>query len=68
MTRKEFLQAIGGAERLAQAACHEDNVGFCVACGAEAFGVEPDARKYECEVCGEHRVYGAWKLLIECAA
>ena len=27
-----------------------DNPGFCIQCGAEAEGVEPDARKYECEV------------------
>jgi hypothetical protein len=36
-----------------------DCVGFCLACGAEADGVEPDANKYECECCGEPRVYGA---------
>ena len=35
-----------------------DNPGICFACGAEADGVEPDARRYECEACGEHRVYG----------
>lgn len=35
-----------------------DNPGLCFACGAEADGVEPDARCYECEACGEHRVYG----------
>ena len=38
--------------------------GFCVACGEEAFGVEPDARKYECESCGEHTVYGAEELVM----
>ena len=41
-----------------------DNPGFCVHCGAEAEGVEPDARKYECESCGESGVYGASELLI----
>ena len=30
-----------------------DNPGICFACG-----VEPDARRYHCEFCGEHRVYG----------
>jgi DNA-directed RNA polymerase subunit RPC12/RpoP len=39
-------------------------VGFCVKCGEEASGVEPDARKYECESCGERGVYGAEELLI----
>jgi len=42
----------------------EDNGGFCIACGAEAWEVEPDARKYECEVCGEPAVYGADEILI----
>lgn len=42
-----------------------DNPGFCTLCGAEADGVEPDARKYECESCGEPGVYGADELLLE---
>ena len=33
-----------------------DNPGFCVRCGAEAEGVEPDARKCECASCGAERV------------
>jgi hypothetical protein len=40
-----------------------DNPGFCITCGAEAEGCEPDAREYECEACDEHTVYGAAKLL-----
>ena len=39
-----------------------DSPGFCVACGADAEGVEPDARRYKCEVCGEKAVYGAEEL------
>jgi len=42
----------------------EDNGGRCVACGAEAYGVEPDARGYVCEACGEAQVYGAEELLM----
>jgi hypothetical protein len=41
-----------------------DNPGFCVACGEEAEGVEPDARRYPCEACGQRSVYGAEELLI----
>ena len=41
-----------------------DSPGFCVACGAEAHGVEPDARRYVCVICGESSVYGAEELLI----
>jgi hypothetical protein len=33
-------------------------------CGCEVEGVEPDARKYECEACGEKTVYGAEELLL----
>jgi predicted RNA-binding Zn-ribbon protein involved in translation (DUF1610 family) len=42
----------------------DDNLGFCIACGEEAYGVEPDARKYKCETCGKKKVYGAEELLI----
>jgi hypothetical protein len=44
-----------------------DNPGFCIRCGAEAEGVEPDARRYECEFCGEPGVYGAEELLLSIA-
>lgn len=44
-----------------------DDPGFCIACGAEALGVEPDARKHRCESCGEHAVYGAEELLLRIA-
>jgi len=42
----------------------EDMEGFCVACGHQQSGVEPDARKYECEDCGEQAVYGAEEIVI----
>lgn len=39
--------------------------GFCLACGIEVFsGVEPDARKYPCESCGEDMVYGVEELAL----
>jgi hypothetical protein len=42
-----------------------DNPGFCIACGEEVDGCEPDARQYECECCGEEKsVYGAEELLL----
>lgn len=40
-----------------------DNPGFCVACGEEADGCEPDAERYECECCGKRAVYGAEQLM-----
>jgi len=41
-----------------------DNVGFCCACGAEHYGCEPDARRYECEACGKREVYGFEECLL----
>jgi len=40
-----------------------DYIGICIGCRYEQEGVEPDARKYECEDCGESKVYGAEELL-----
>ncbi len=42
----------------------DEDVGFCTSCGEDAYGVEPDARGYPCEACGEERVYGASELLL----
>jgi predicted RNA-binding Zn-ribbon protein involved in translation (DUF1610 family) len=52
------------ADQIIDACQADDNLGFCIACGAEAYSVEPDARQYECESCGEHQVYGAEELLL----
>jgi hypothetical protein len=52
MTEGEYMEA------------DDEGVGLCLACGAEASGVEPDARGYECETCGERKVYGIPELLI----
>jgi transcription elongation factor Elf1 len=41
-----------------------DNPGFCLICGNEASGVEPDAENYECENCGAEQVFGAEELLM----
>jgi hypothetical protein len=38
--------------------------GFCLACGEQADGVEPDARNYLCESCGARKVYGAEEILM----
>ena len=45
----------------------DDNLGFCAACGAEAFNCEPDARNYECESCGKREVFGAEEFLMRMA-
>ena len=41
-----------------------ENPGFCLACGEDADGCEPDARNYPCEVCGECQVFGAQEVLL----
>jgi len=41
-----------------------DDMGFCVACGAEHYGCEPDARNYECEECGAHEVHGLEEIIL----
>jgi len=42
----------------------DNNSGFCLACGSDAMGVEPDARKYECDSCNARKVYGCEELMI----
>jgi hypothetical protein len=41
-----------------------DDPGFCIACGEEASGCEPDACGYICKICDEPKVYGAEELFI----
>jgi Zn finger protein HypA/HybF involved in hydrogenase expression len=41
-----------------------DSLGFCLECGQEHDGIEPDARKYKCEKCGAMKVYGAEEVLL----
>lgn len=50
--------------RVVKAVEADDNSGFCMACGAKAHGVEPDARNYKCESCGKPEVFGAEELLL----
>lgn len=42
----------------------DDHGGICAACGADAYNVEPDARKYRCECCDAPSVYGAEEWLL----
>lgn len=45
-------------------ALDSDMGGWCLACGEEAMNVEPDARYYPCEACGEDFVFGASEALM----
>ena len=42
----------------------EEFQGFCLNCGELAYNVEPDARRYECDECGDTTVYGAEEILL----
>ncbi len=44
-------------------ACDQSG-GLCAACGATADGVEPDARNYAGDACGEPQVFGVEELLM----
>jgi hypothetical protein len=51
-------------------ACHRrasslDDPGFCLICGNEQGGCEPDARNYRCEACGAEQVFGIEELILE---
>jgi hypothetical protein len=65
-TRRVRVQKLS-LKRVLAAVEQDDNLGFCKACGAEAYGVEPDARNYICESCGLPEVFGAEELLMEIA-
>jgi hypothetical protein len=55
--RRKFLPVITELELYG-----EESLGFCLGCGTTAHGVEPDARRYDCESCGEPEVYGLEEL------
>lgn len=67
MTKRKIHESIT-FERIEDACRRQmfdlDNPGFCLACGNEQDGCEPDARRYVCEACGEPQVYGAQELAI----
>jgi hypothetical protein len=42
-----------------------ESIGFCTSCGADQYGVEPDAHGYKCEGCGQMTVVGAEELLLQ---
>ncbi len=51
-------------DRILAAVEMDSNMGFCLSCGTDVTNVEPDARRYKCECCGELAVYGAEELLL----
>jgi hypothetical protein len=51
-------------EAIAVAVALDDNIGFCLACGEEAEGIEPDAYCVKCKSCGKDKVFGAEEILL----
>ena len=41
-----------------------DFLGFCLICGTEHSGVEPDARNYTCNECGRNEVFGIDEIIL----
>lgn len=50
--------------RIFEAAESDENVGFCLECGEERSGVEPDAENYPCDCCGCFQVAGAAQIIL----
>jgi len=49
----------------AMAAVESDEyLGFCLECGEEHQGVEPDAHDYQCMACGKFAVAGAEHIVL----
>lgn len=42
----------------------ENMEGFCIGCGTTRSSCEPDAREYDCDECGQLKVYGAEELAL----
>jgi hypothetical protein len=64
VTKSGVTQYKPSPKRLLAMVKRDEYEGFCLACGAEAGGVEPDARRYPCAACGASKVYGAEELLM----
>jgi len=45
-------------------AARDENAGLCLSCHSIEYGVEPDARCYECSECGQFRVFGLEEVVM----
>jgi hypothetical protein len=51
-------------KQVMEAIAQDNCTGFCLACGMEQDGCEPDARNYKCHSCGERKVFGAEEIML----
>jgi Zn finger protein HypA/HybF involved in hydrogenase expression len=58
--KKQFMPVIRNTASLMTM----DTTGWCLACGHEVDGIEPDARKVMCEDCHQPKVYGLEELVL----
>jgi hypothetical protein len=64
MKLKKPIHASVTGDRVLDMVGRDENEGICLTCGADAEGVEPDARQYKCTACGDLRVYGAQEIVL----
>jgi hypothetical protein len=62
--KTRYVPVFASPDEIQEIMFEDNSIGFCIACGEEAYGVEPDARRYECESCEEKQVYGLEELVM----
>ena len=66
--RVDHLLATIGIDQFLQIAENSltdmESRGYCLECHEEAYGVEPDAARYRCELCGASQVYGVEQIMV----
>lgn len=60
----KYIVPVVSTEEMEQIMFGMDSPGWCLTCGEEVDGVEPDASKYHCEVCDKKTIYGLEELLM----
>jgi len=63
-TKTGVIQYKQNLQKLLKHCKDDDDSGYCLACGEEAYGVDPDARKATCESCKAPKVYGCQELIL----
>jgi hypothetical protein len=60
----KYIVPVVSTEEMEQIMFGMDSPGWCLTCGEEVDGVEPDARRYMCGCCGKKSIYGMEELLM----
>lgn len=64
LTKKQLMAHLLAEYGELDAAMDDTDDGICHNCGHIQAGVEPDARHYECESCGDMEVFGVEETVI----